>query len=210
MVITHYGGQCFKVTFGDLTLAFDPPGKDSKSLKLNKFGSDVVFVSRNHPDMNGIEQVAHGTKEPFPITGPGEYEVAGVRVRGYNAPTLYGGEGLTTIYLLELEDMTLLFLGALSESKIPPELGETLDTVDVLFIPIGGEGVMNAQEAHKLAVKLEPKIIIPMHYDSIGEKGALTQFLKQDGSDAKPVEKATLKAKEVEKEDGTIIVLASA
>lgn len=210
MVITHHGGQCFKITFGDLTLAFDPPSKDSKNLKLNKFGSDVVFVSRNHPDMNGIEQVSHGTKEPFPITGPGEYEVAGVRVRGYSAPTLYGGEGLTTVYLIELEGMTILFLGALSEAKIPPGLLETLDTVDVLFIPIGGSGVMSASEAHKLSVKLEPHIIIPMHYDGLGEKNALAQFLKEDGSDAKPVEKATLKAKEVEKEDGTIIVLKSA
>ncbi len=27
MVITHHGGQCFKVTFGDLTLVFDPISK---------------------------------------------------------------------------------------------------------------------------------------------------------------------------------------
>jgi L-ascorbate metabolism protein UlaG (beta-lactamase superfamily) len=210
MVLTHHGGQCFKVTFGDLTIAFDPPGKDSKSLKINKFGADIVFISKNHTDMNGIEQVTHGEREPFVISGPGEYEVRGVRARGFQAKSLYGGsEGITTLYLIELEGMTLLFLGSLNDTKLPHDLEETLDKVHVLFMPIGGEGVLSAQDAHKLSVKLESHITIPMHFDGVGEKSALGTFLKADGSDAKPVEKATLKQKDVEKENGTILVLAS-
>jgi L-ascorbate metabolism protein UlaG (beta-lactamase superfamily) len=207
MVITHHGGQCFKVTFGDLTLAFDPPSKDSQALKVNKFGADVVFVSKNHPDMNGVEQVSHGAKEPFVISGPGEYEIAGVRVRGYLAPSRYDGEGFTTLYLLELEGMTLLFLGTLSEPKLPHDLEENLDKVHVLFVPIGGGGVLSPQEAHKLSVKLEPHITIPMHFEGIGQQGSLATFLKADGSGVTPTDKATLKQKDVEKENGTIVVL---
>ena len=42
MVISYLGGECFKITQGDLTLAFNPPSKDS-SLKASKFGADIAL-----------------------------------------------------------------------------------------------------------------------------------------------------------------------
>ena len=72
MVITHHGGQCFKVTFGDLTLVFDPISKNA-TLPAVRFGADIALVSRDHPDINGVEEVTYGEKTPFAITGPGEY-----------------------------------------------------------------------------------------------------------------------------------------
>ena len=80
MVITHHGGQCFKVTFGDLTLVFDPISKGG-TLPAVRFGADIALVSRNHPDFNGIAEVTYGEKEPFAVTGPGEYEKEGVTIQ---------------------------------------------------------------------------------------------------------------------------------
>ena len=34
MVITYMGGECFKVTQGDLTIALNPPSKNS-SIKIH-------------------------------------------------------------------------------------------------------------------------------------------------------------------------------
>src|SRR3989344_7980179 len=116
MVITHHGGQCFKVTFGDLTLVFDPISKGS-ALSPVRFGADIALVSRNHPDYNGIEEVTYGDKVPFAITGPGEYERAGVTVRGF--PSAGPDGAINTIYSVELEDMILVHLGALSEEDLP-------------------------------------------------------------------------------------------
>ena len=79
MVISYLGGECFKVTQGELTLAFNLPAKESK-LKSVKFGSDIVFVSLDHPDFSGTDAAAFGEREPFVISGPGEYEVQGVAV----------------------------------------------------------------------------------------------------------------------------------
>jgi hypothetical protein len=76
MVITYMGGECFKITQGDLTIALNPPSKDSK-LKTSKFGSDIVLSTINHEDMNGVENASFGDREPFAIVGPGEYEVRG-------------------------------------------------------------------------------------------------------------------------------------
>ncbi|MEZ4195302.1 MAG: hypothetical protein R3B53_02825 [Candidatus Paceibacterota bacterium] len=48
-----------------------------------------------------------------------------------------------------------------------------------MFVPVGGGDVLDVPQASKLAVKLEAKLIIPMHYDA----NALKAFLKETGSD---------------------------
>ena len=58
MIITHHGGQSFKVSFGNTTLAFDPVSKQS-TLSSTKFGSDVAFISMNHPDFKKIITAAN-------------------------------------------------------------------------------------------------------------------------------------------------------
>ncbi len=211
MVITHHGGQCFKVTFGDLTLVFDPIAKGA-SLPAVRFGADIALVSRNHPDMNGIEEVTYGEKEPFAITGPGEYERQGVVVQGFLSKSKYGlakGEedAINTIYSVELEDMTLVHLGALSDTELSKEARESIDEIDVLFVPIGGDGVLSPAKAHELAVSLEPKIIVPMHWSGIGQSKALEAFLKEAGNGNEKVDKLTLKKKDLIGLDGRILVV---
>ena len=219
MVITHHGGQCFKVTFGDLTLVFDPINKGA-SLPSVRFGADIALVSRNHPDMNGVSEVTYGDKVPFVINGPGEYERQGVTIQGFLSKSNYGlakGEesALNTIYAVELEDMTLVHLGALSEKDLPAAAREGIDEVDVLFVPVGGDpstgsgqaGVLSAAQAHEIAVSLEPKIIIPMHWSGIGSPKSLDAFIKEAGNGVEKVDKLTLKKKDLAGRDGSILVI---
>ena len=212
MVITHHGGQCFKVTYGNLTLVFDPIAKGA-TLPSVRFGSDIALVSRNHPDMNGTAEVSFNGKEPFVIDGPGEYERAGVTVQGFLTKSQYQlGKGqesaVNTAYLVELEGMTLLHLGALSDGSLPAAAREAIETVDVLFVPVGGDGVLDAAAASKLATTLEPHIIIPMHWSGMGESKALDAFLKEAGGEkTETVDKLTLKKKDAVEKDGAIIVI---
>ncbi len=214
MVISHLGAQFFKVTFGDTTLAFDPISKTSK-LKGAKFGADIAFISVNHPDMNGAEQVALGDRQPVVIDGPGEYEIQGIFATGYQSVSHYGGqERINTIYILKFEGMKLCFLGALGSGELPQAVKEASDDIDILFVPIGGDGVLDAAEAHKLAVKLESKLVIPMHYRTsmgdIGDKDALTTFLKEEGSEKlKPLDKLTLKKKDLDGKGNEVVLLGS-
>jgi L-ascorbate metabolism protein UlaG (beta-lactamase superfamily) len=205
MVITHHGGQCFKVSFGDTTLAFDPIAKSSK-LSPVKFGADVALVSLNHPNFNGIENASHGSKEAFVVQGPGEYEIGSVTVRGFGVKTTYDGvERYNTIYQVRLEDMTLIFLGALGTPEIDPKILGEFGDVDILFAPIGGGDVLEVPQAAKLALKLEAKLTIPMHYDAT----ALKAFLKETGAEGvTPVEKLTLKKKDVNEMEGEVAVLS--
>lgn len=206
MVITYHGGQFFKVSFGDTTLAFDPIAKGSK-LPVTKFGSDVAFVSLNHENFNGVEQVAHGTKEPFVVAGPGEYEFGNVTARGYGVKTVYEGvERYNTIYQVRLEDINMIFLGALSDPEIDPKILSEFGDVDILFVPIGGGDVLDVPAASKLAVKLEAKLILPMHYTD----AALKAFLKEIGAEgAEKLDKLTIKKKDVSEMEGEVKVLTN-
>lgn len=212
MIITYHGAGFHKVTFGDTTLAFNPISKDS-TLKQTRFGADIALISLEHPDYNGVEQVTHGEKTPFVTRGPGEYEVKDVLIKGYPTVSHYGGTTLiNTVYLVKLEKMLLLHLGALGTKELPSDLKETLDSIDILFAPIGGEGVLEPSPAHELAVSIEPKVVIPSHYAGTGIKNALDIFLKEEGtenSNRKPQEKYTVKAKDIEMSQSEVVVLSA-
>ena len=217
MVITYHGGEFFKVSFGDTTLAFNPISKDSK-LKSAKFGSDIVLISLQDPDMNGVDNASFGDREPFVISSPGEYEVKDIVVKGFASESGYkSGKRQNTIYFVTLEGMNLCFLGALSTANLPQEATQAMEDIDILFLPIGGGGVLDHAEAYKLSVKLGAHIIIPMHYPNpadgqaaMGAKDALRHFLKEAGAEGtKSVEKLTLKKKDLEGKEGEVVVLSS-
>ena len=207
MIITYLGGEFIKVQFGDTILAFNPVSKDSK-LKTSKFGADIVLSSINHADMNGVDQISFGDKKPFVISGPGEYEVKGVFIKGLPSESNYDGEKrINTVYTVSLEGMNICFLGAVDSVELPKETEEAIDEVDILFVPIGGEGVLNPSSAYKAAVALEPKIIIPIHYGDIGGADALKLFLKEAGENPKPEAKLTLKKKDLEGKEAEVMLL---
>ncbi|MFM2357372.1 MAG: hypothetical protein RJA61_109 [Candidatus Parcubacteria bacterium] len=204
MIITYHGISCFKVQFGDTVIAVNPVSKDSKE-KAPKFGADIALVSLQDPDHNGISNAAHGERNPFVISGPGEYEIKGVFIKGFPSTSSYGNvPHINTIYYVTLEGMNLCFLGALDGSELKSETTEALDNIDILFVPIGGDGVLSAAQAYKLAVNFEPKIIIPTHTND----AALKAFLKEAGSGVDAIDKLTLKKKDLEGKEGEVVVLA--
>ncbi len=206
MVISYAGGECFKISQGDLTLSFNPPAKGS-SLASAKFGADIALVSLDHADFNGVENAAFGERQPFVIDGPGEYEIKDVAVRGFATPATYDKKKtVNTVYSVMLEGMNLCFLGALDSAELPAAAKAELDDIDVLFLPVGGSEVLGHAPAYKLAVQLEPKVIIPMHYDA----ASLKAFLKEAGAEGtKAEEKLTIKKKDLEGKEAEVVVLSS-
>ena len=208
MIITYHGVDFFKVTFGNTVIAVNPISKDSK-LKGTRFGSDITLVSINSSEHNGSDVTSRGEKESFLINGPGEYEISGVFIKGFLSKSGYGGAThLNTIYTVSLEGINLCFLGALSDKDLNAETKEAIDGVDILFVPIGGDGVLDAAAAHKLSVQFEPKLIIPSHFGDVGNGNALKNFLKESSSEnVKPIDKLTIKRKDLEGMEDEVNVL---
>jgi len=207
MIITYHGGQFIKITQGDTVVAANPFGKGSQ-YKPIRFGARIGLVSVNHPDYNGVDNLSHGEKTPFIISGPGDYEVGGVVVSGVSATAPFGKEGLlNTIYTIELEGMRLCMLGALAMSELSSEMLQGIGAVDILFTPISGGDLLSPSDAEKVAVLLGAKIVIPLLYDG-AKSEQLSTFLKESGAEGvAPVEKLTIKKKDLEGKEGEVVVL---
>lgn len=212
MILTFHGGSCVKLAQGDATFVWNPISRRASN-KPARFGADVALVSLQHDLFAGIEEVTRGESKPFVIMGPGEYEVGGAVVRGYDAPSTFDGASRTTIYRLMLDGVVFVHLGALSSTDISADLREHLEGADILFVPIGGDGVLAPDAAHALAVALEPHVIVPVHYPTSvtesGKKGVLEAFLKEEGSSPASLEKFLFRnKKELESKESEVIVLA--
>jgi len=208
MIITYLGKQFFKIQQGNLVMAINPISKDSKlDIKGGRFGSDIALSTTNHPDYNGFDMVSHGDTVPFEVNGPGDYEIRGNFIKGIMTDTtLNDKKYINTIYFLNIENISICFLGCMSNTKITALTREEIGNPDILFVPIGNHDLLDPTEAYKLAVSLEPKIIIPMDYD---EK-TLKAFLKEGGQDkVASIDKLTIKAKELIGREGEIVVLSS-
>jgi len=213
MIITYHGAECFKISQGDLTLALNPISKDS-TFKPTRFGADITLITTNHPDFNGRDQTSRGDKSSFVIDGPGEYETKNVFIKGFlsEGPALssQAGRQINTIYLISFEGINLCFLGALANATLSDESLETMENIDILFVPISGASIkdgvstLDPASAYKLAISLEPSVIIPMHYTKI----TLEQFLKEGGeTKVDSLDKFVVKKKDLDNKESEIVVL---
>jgi len=135
---------------------------------------EIKFLGHSSFEIKGQEAlvkigertvVVEGASEPFTIFGPGEYEVSGVRVFGIK-------NGKHTLYLVEIDGLSLAHLDNL-DRKLEQVQIEELSSADILLLPVGGEGTINAETATEVVAQLEPKIVVPF--------GSVDKFLEQMG-----------------------------
>ena len=136
--------------------------------------------------------VIEGVSEPFTISGPGEYEVSGVRVFG-----IKGGKG--TLYLIEIDGLSLVHLDNL-DRKLEQAQVEELSSADILLLPVDGEGRINAETATEVVAQLEPFIVIPF--------GSIDKFLEQMGEENVRREKKLKVTKSSLPDDTEVVVLS--
>ena len=209
MIISYHGKQFFKIQQGDTVYALNPLGKDNGlGLRPAKFGSDVVTCSVRMPDYNGFENAEYNNKQPFQIFGPGSYEINGNMITGFATEALVNGKKMiNTIYFFKLEGISFCMIGDLANVNIDQKVKEFRDTVDIIFVPIGGNGTLDPVEANKIIKIFSPKVIIPMDYGKDREAGALETFLKENSSEAQPEPKFVFKKSDIDSLSGKVVVL---
>lgn len=207
MQIQYYGHSCFKIitkpggrATDDVVVFFDPFTKEV-GLRPPQGHADVVFVSHGHRDHNNVDALKD---EPVVINSPGEYSVRGINVVGIDSfhDDVEGvTRGRATIYLLETEDLKICHLGDLGTDLNAKQLDE-IDGVDILMIPVGGNYTIDAKKAAEIARKIEPAIVIPMHYKLPGSTVEIVdekKFLEEMGVSAgEKMGKLTIKKKDLE------------
>jgi L-ascorbate metabolism protein UlaG (beta-lactamase superfamily) len=183
MEISWLGYSCFRLKGSQATVITDPYSPEL-GYKLGKPTATIVTVSHQHPGHSYVEGVGGG---PRVVRGSGEYEISGVLITGI--ATFHDGEkglkrGKNTAYHIEIDEVAICHLGDLGH-VLSVEQVEELENVDVLLLPVGGVSTINAPLAAEVVRQLEPKVVVPMHYQTPELKRELEpveRFLKEIGA----------------------------
>lgn len=196
MDIQYFGANCVRLSTKKAALIIDDTLAKLGGKPATKPGDICIFTTAHDAAPAGAK---------ITIDQPGEYEAADVSIQGIAARAHMDepSKKSATIYKLVLDDVRIAVVG-----HVYPELSssqlEALSTIDVLIIPIGGNGyTIDPIGALKLIKEIEPKIVIPTHYE---EKGLAFEVPQQTLEDAikglsmeasEPVAKLKLKAGEM-------------
>jgi L-ascorbate metabolism protein UlaG (beta-lactamase superfamily) len=180
--VTWLGHGCFRLRGRNAALVTDPY-PPSLGPKLARLDADILTISHDHANHSYARAAS---ADAFLIDGPGEYEVQGVTVMGL--PSFHdssGGaeHGRNTIYVIEIDDVTVCHLGDLGHRLVDTDL-EAIGTLDVLLVPVGGKNCLNAVQAAEVVRQLEPRLVVPMHYSLPAIKTELEpveRFLREMG-----------------------------
>ncbi|MFM7583269.1 MAG: MBL fold metallo-hydrolase [Caldilinea sp.] len=196
MDITWYGLSCFRIRESGVTVICDPYDR-SVGPTLAKVRADIVTVSHDRPGHNAIDRV---TGDPKVLSGPGEFEIKNVFVTGLTT-CHRRGDGVTAersvAFFFEFGGLTVGHMGGIGEVPAQSEIEElNIGEVDVLLVPVGGAGMLEPARAVELIGLLEPRLVIPMHYQHAGLADPLAsklesveKFLKEFGAtNIEPIE----------------------
>jgi hypothetical protein len=219
MMIQYYGDYCFRMTAKpggrateDVTVWTDPYGQ-SLGLRAPQGPADLVLLSHS----NGADADLAGLKgAPVVLDTPGEYAAKGINILGipsFRDMESGASRGQNTIYVFQVESMSLCFLGALGHELSPAQV-EKIDQVDVLFVPIGNHDTLATKQIDELIRKIEPALVVPMHYAMPGMKlsvGDEKAFCNEVGNcPSEKAAKLNIKKKDLEGKSMEIVFLERA
>ncbi len=207
MELQYYGANCVRLTSKKASLVVDDNMVSFGKKSVTK-DSDVELVS------NTKIITSPQTGRLF-ITFPGEYEVSDVSVKGVAVRAHMDEEGKkkdAVLYKIVADDIRVAFAGHIFSDITDAEL-EQLGAVDVLVIPVGGNGyTTDGVDALKLIKKIEPKIVVPTHYEQKGfnyevPQQPLDEALKGLGLEiTETVPKLKLKASDIPQDLKLIVI----
>lgn len=216
MNIQYYGDYCFKITTKpsgrateDVVVVTDVPEKTT-GLRAPQGEAHIVLLSHRPLDSPELDVVKGN---PIVLSTPGEYSARGISILGFPSvrDEQEGKErGLNTVFLFETEEIKLCYLGALGVEPAPNVI-EKLSGVDVLLVPVGGLDTMPVSKIDELVRKIEPKVVVPMHYKIAGMMTTLPDvklFCDAIGNCPKEtLSKWNVKAKDLEGKNMEIVLL---
>jgi len=163
MEITWLGHSCFllKDSIGRtlLTDPFDP----TIGYETYKGSSDIVTISHQHFDHNYTKDLKSGYKI---IDKIGMFYIYDIPIKGipsYHDKNKGSKRGDNIIFTFKIDNYMICHLGDLGHPLSNEDM-DAIGSIDILFIPVGGNYTLNGKEASEVTKKLNPKIVIPMHY----------------------------------------------
>jgi L-ascorbate metabolism protein UlaG (beta-lactamase superfamily) len=108
-----------------------------------------------------------------------------------------------------MDGLTIAHLGDIGHTLSDEQL-ESLEGVDILILPVGGDYTLDAKKAVEVVSQIEPRIVIPMHYKIKGLNLPLDEvdkFNKELGISPVIEEKLKISRKDLPQEGMELFVL---
>jgi L-ascorbate metabolism protein UlaG (beta-lactamase superfamily) len=160
--IRYAGRSAFVIRAAGKTLITDPFG-EGYGHALIKDAADLVTVSHGHNDHNAVDCVPG---KPQVLDAAGHYDLGEIDLTAFPSwhdPQAGALRGPNLIFRLKAENISVVHCGDLGET-LPAATETLLGAIDVLLIPVGGVYTIDGAEAATLVARLQPKIVVPMHY----------------------------------------------
>lgn len=203
MDVQFYGANCLVFSTKKQRFVVDDNLAQLGGKKVTK-DADVNIFTTAHDQVSGGRMT---------IAMAGEYEIDDVSVKGVQARAHMDEEGQknAVIYKITADQFSFLVCGHVYPELTDKQL-EDINQVDVMFVPVGGGGyTLDPVGAQKLIRQVEPKLVIPTHYDDKSLKFevpqvSLEQALKEMAMEPKETI-AKLKLKPADLGDVTQLVV---
>lgn len=163
MNIKWYGHACFRIRFSNgISLLTDPYSPGTTGYSTDFELTDIISISHDHKDHNFIPPEFGG----IVFNTPGYHEAGDIRINGievFHDAQKGAQRGNNIIFIFTDGIETAAHLGDLGHIPSDDVIGQ-LKNVNVLFIPVGGTYTIGPDKAAVIIDKINPSIIIPMHY----------------------------------------------
>jgi L-ascorbate metabolism protein UlaG (beta-lactamase superfamily) len=174
MQVEWYGQSAFRLIGDDAKVFIDPIGEvgglASRGIEFNYppldgVDADVVLITHEHGDHNGLETVAgspavlRSTAGTLPspigevVAISSEHDDAAGTQRGHN-----------TIFVFTLDGVRVAHFGDFGQAALREEQANAIGEVDLVILPVGGGPTIGAEEAAAIVERLNPAWVVPMHY----------------------------------------------
>jgi len=163
MKVKWLGHASFLITSDSGTKIVTDPYAAGGGIKYGeiKESADIVTVSHEHFDHNNVASVGGN-----PAVVKGDAEAKGIKFEGiatYHDTSEGKERGNNTIICFEVDGIRVCHLGDLGHPLSDKQVAEA-GKVDIVLAPVGGFFTIDAKVASEVCSKLNPRVVIPMHF----------------------------------------------
>lgn len=163
MEITWLGHSCFLLKDSQGRKLLTDPFDTTLGYESYKDSLDIVTISHQHFDHNYYKDLK-GNYELLDKVGM--FYVGDIPIKGipsYHDKDKGAKRGDNIIFIFKMDNYSLCHLGDLGHILTENDI-DAIGDVDILFVPVGGNYTIDGKEASEVTRKINPKIVIPMHY----------------------------------------------
>lgn len=197
MDISWHGMSCVSFKGKNATVVTDPYDSKETGLKLPKLSGEIFLANIDFQRHHGVGAFSKEGANVF--DWPGEYEAKNIIVQAVAAfdrprekeSNKKDDAQSALIFSMVIDGFRICHLSNLGH-KLTPEMIEAIGDVDILLVPVGGVGCLDAQKAHEVIEQLDPRVVIPMYYKIPGVTLPLKEidaFIKEVGIEKSDGEK---------------------